>query len=94
MLKKLFTLNTRKTKSCNGISAQLLFTVAPGTKQSLTLHFGESLELQLYLKLMEAGTISPVFKTGDTNDTSNWSQRSLSLPRSLNHMFMVSSMSS
>ena len=94
MLKKLSTLNTRKTKGCNEISVWLLFTVAPGTKQSLTLHFGESPELKLFLKQVEAGNISPVFKAGDSNDTSNWFQRSLSLPRSLNHLFMISSMSS
>ncbi|CAB4028489.1 Hypothetical predicted protein [Paramuricea clavata] len=72
VVKQLSTLKTNKSTGLDGISARLLKDAAATIAPTLTDIFNQSLKSSIFPKIWKDGKVTPIFKSGDRSNMSNY----------------------
>ena len=72
VFKQLSTLKTNKSTGLDGISARLLKDAAAIIAPTLTDIFNQSLKSSIFPKIWKDGKVTPIFKSGDRSNMSNY----------------------
>ena len=72
IFKQLSTLKTNKSTGLDGISARLLKDAAAIIAPTLTDIFNQSLKSSIFPKIWKDGKVTPIFKSGDRSNMSNY----------------------